>query len=51
VLGLDGQSRRLVLREIGRLPQPLEQIEAKMVAQRLLDDLAVAAAGASRPHL
>ena len=51
VLRLDGQRDRLGLGEPVAVPKPLEEIEAKVAAQGLLDDLAVALAAARSPDL
>jgi hypothetical protein len=48
MLSLHGEADRLVLGEIGRIPDPFEQIEAEIAPKRLLDHVAVAATAPSR---
>ena len=51
VLGLDRQRGGVGFIEAVLLPQPLEQLEPKVAAKRLLDNLAVALPLARRPNL
>jgi 2-methylcitrate dehydratase PrpD len=46
VLRLDGELERLLLVEVVALQEPVERVEAELARQRLLDQLAVALAGA-----
>jgi hypothetical protein len=46
VLRLDGELERLLLVEVVALQEPVERVEAELAPQRLLDQLAVALAGA-----
>jgi hypothetical protein len=46
VLGLDREPDCLLLVQVVALPEPLEEVEAKLTAQRSLDDLAIALTGA-----
>jgi hypothetical protein len=48
VLLLDGEIQRLVLSQVRLGPDPLEELQAEIAPQRLLDDLAVAATRTSR---
>ena len=45
VLRLDSEPHRLVLLDVGGRPDPRHEIEAEVAAKRLLDHVAVAAAG------
>jgi len=51
VLRLDRQSHRLVIRHVVALPEPVEELEAEIPAECLLDHRAIAAAGARRADL
>jgi hypothetical protein len=50
MLCFHGELRRLTLFELIPLPQLLEQVEAEIPAQRLLDDLTIALARPGGPH-
>lgn len=45
MLCLDGKGERALFAGIVALPEPLEEVEAELAAERFLDDLAVALAG------
>jgi hypothetical protein len=44
VLRLSRKRDRLVLTEVGAVPEPIEQIESQHTPERVFDDLAVALA-------
>jgi hypothetical protein len=50
MLSLDSERSRLFLGQIVSLPESLEQIEPELAPERLLDDLAIALAGAGCPN-
>jgi hypothetical protein len=51
VLRFDGERERLVLTDVVALPETLEQVEAELATQRVLDHFAVTLASASAANL